>query len=261
MKLVWNWSYALLLGAALSLLAGPMAWARELKVAVGKTDYPPFYFQENASGPMLGISMEACEIVAKRLGHTLKYDRYPFARVVNSLDNGSADMVCNFFNTPARAAVVVFTSVPHVYESAFLFVKVGKNVDWKGGSLQQLSKYTFGGIRGYSFGQEYDTATYLQKDEATDEVSQIKMLLADRFDIGVGNKAALLVQAKALGVDKDLVFLEPVIAVGPVYMAFSKKLPDAQQLAADFSREIAKLRDTPEYKKILKKYGFDPSGH
>jgi polar amino acid transport system substrate-binding protein len=230
------------------------AFASELRVAVGEADYPPFYYQETRDGPYLGISMEVCQRIAKRLGHTLKFERYPFARLVSSLQIGSADMVCNFFNTPERAKIAIFADVPSAYESAQIFVKKGRSIHWDGGSLQQLSRYSFGGIRGYSFGQEYDTAQNLNKTNATDEKLQIKMLLADRFDIGIGSKAAILFHARQLGVQDQLVFLDPLLVDAPVFMAFSKLRPDAAQLAADFSRELDIFEKTPEYLALLQKY-------
>jgi len=241
-------SVATIGGACLHAAAG------ELRVAVGEADYPPYYYQERTDGPYLGISMEVCQAIASRMGYHLAFARVPFARLIASLQSGRADMVCNFFNTPERAKIAAFASVPSAYETAQLFVKKGSPIAWKGGSLQQLATYRFGGITGYSFGQEYDSATNLDKTYAADEDMQIRMLLADRFDIGIGSKPAILFHARRMGVEDRLVFMEPLLVNAPVFMAFSKHRADADKLASDFSQELANFEKTPKYHALLRKY-------
>ncbi len=228
-----------------------------LKVAVGATDYPPYYFKDNDSNKYIGISVEVCQIVAKRLGYNLTFKSYPFARVLEILKNGSADLVCNLFNTPKRSQLTIFTGVPHTFESVSLFVKYGSSVHWDGLNLKQLENYSFGGVRGYSFGKAYDQSTTLNKQVATDEKSQIRMLLANRFDIALGNKPTVLYHAKKLKIEDQLTFLSPILSEWPVYIGISRKRADANRIASLFTQEIVKLRASDDYQQLLKKYALD----
>jgi hypothetical protein len=65
-----------------------------------------------------------------------------------------------------------------------------------------------------------------------------------------------LFHAKQLGVENQLLFLEPLLVNAPVFMAFSKRRPDAAQLAAEFSRELDKFEKTFEYRSLLQKYNM-----
>ena len=112
------------------------------------------------------------------------------------------------------------------------------------------------GSRDIPLGRNTIRLKNLNKINADDEDQQIKMLLAGRFDIGIGSKPAILFHAKQLGVENQLLFLEPLLVNAPVFMAFSKRRPDAAQLAAEFSRELDKFKKTFEYRSLLQKYNM-----
>ncbi|WP_163835289.1 substrate-binding periplasmic protein [Spartinivicinus ruber] len=229
--------------------------AKELKLALGMVDYPPYYFQDDQD-TIRGISAETAQKLAKQLNHKIIFKRYPFGRVVLYLQTGEADMVCQFFNTPDRAKAVIYTGVPHAFESAWMFIKKGSNINYQN-NLQELSNYRFGGVIGYSFGKAYDTANYLNKQNAVSEQEQIKMLLAGRFDIALGTKPTIIYHAKRMQVLDQIEFLTPTLADSPVYMAFSRARDDAYELAAKFTEALVEYKKTDEYRQLLKKYHFE----
>ncbi|MCX4025832.1 transporter substrate-binding domain-containing protein [Endozoicomonas sp. SM1973] len=218
-------------------------------------DYPPYYFQDDQNS-IRGISAEVAQVLAKQLGHKLVYKRYPFGRVVLYLQTGKADMVCQFFNTPDRAKAAIYTGVPHVFESAWMFIKKGNKISYQK-DLKQLQNYRFGGVIGYSFGKAYDTADYLNKQHAVSEQEQIKMLLAGRFDIALGTKQTIIYHAKKMQILDQIEFLTPTLADSPVYMAFSRARNDAYELATTFTEALVEYKKTAEYRQLLKKYHFE----
>ena len=77
------------------------------------------------------------------------------------------------------------------------------------------------------------------------------------FDIAVGNKPAILMQAKKSGLEGEITFLAPTVDNGPNYFAFSRARDDANELAQEYTNGIREFIDTPAYRNILEKYGFD----
>lgn len=102
----------------------------------------------------------------------------------------------------------------------------------------------------------YDHADYLTKREIKNEENLVKTVVKRRIDIGVGNKPALLLYAEKVNYTDKIEFLEPPIDIGSNYFAFSKAKADSKQLAADFSAEVKRFKETDEYKQILAKYKF-----
>lgn len=227
--------------------------AKDLRVALSDVDYPPYYFIKG--GEYYGASMEVAQHVAKQLGHQLTFERYPWARVIESLRRGDADMAIHLFNTSERAIHVIYTGVPHIFESSFFFVHKDQRVSFEG-TLKSLSKYSIGVVRGYSHGDEFDEAKYLQKRFVVYEKQLLQLLQKKRIDIAVGNRPAILLQAQKLKIANQFLFLNPVIDDGPNYMAFSRTRKDAASLAAEFTEAIVEFKKTGEYQKILKKYNF-----
>lgn len=245
-----------LLGLGLGLLFGALpqrAAAMELVVGISNLDYAPFYYEEE--GEIVGAAADIAKAIAAQMGDTLVFERFPWKRVQNQLASGDIDLVMLYFKTPERAKHVYYLDQPHIHEDSSLFTLKGKDIPFTG-DLHALTPYTFGFVRGYSHGAEFDGATYLQKFEILSEERLIKMLRAERFDIAVGNEQVMTFIAKKLGVADQLAFLQPIIDRSPDYIAFSKALPDAEELTRKYSAALRDFMKTDDYKAILSRYGF-----
>ena len=229
------------------------SYAKELKVGIGLINYPPYYFEKD--GVMQGAVLEISQHIADKLGHTLVFEQLPWPRIQLYLRSGEIDMVILYFKTPEREKYVIYTDTPHIYDASYLFTKKGTAIHFNG-NLNSLRDYHFGHVRGYSHGAEYDNATQFHKQVAGEEKQLIRMLLNDRVEVAVGNKAVINVHANEEGVLDELSFLSPPIDIAPVYFAFSKSKIDSSSLAHDFSKQIKELLATKEYQQILKKYGL-----
>ncbi len=226
----------------------------ELLVGLAELDYPPFYFEKD--GEIYGAATEIAQHVAKNLGHTLVFKRYPWKRVQHYLKIGTIDMVILYFKTPERAQFVEYTDTPHIDEESYLFVAKGTKIKYKG-SLDDLRFYRFGSVRGYSHGEKYDNAENLEKQETLNEISLIKMLIKGRFDIALGNRAAINQYAQSENLQDKINFLVPPIDIRPNYFAFSKSKEGARELAKAFSSEVKVFIKTEAYRDILTKYNLD----
>lgn len=224
-----------------------------LKAGLGELDYPPFYFEKN--GSLTGAAIEIAEAVSKRAGYQLDYQRVPWMRLQNMLKMGSLDMVTLYFKTKERARDVIYTGQPHIYENSSAVIPKGLNVAYNG-NIHSLANFDLFYVRGYSHGAEFDSSKTLAKHTVNNESELLKRITSSRPFIGIGNKPALLMYAKKLGLQDKIEFLEPPFDQGKNYMAFSKKMADAQIVAAQFSAAFSEFSKTKAYKEILVKYGF-----
>lgn len=232
------------------------AHAEPLVAAMGDKDYPPFYYYDAAEGRWAGISVEVCEAVAAELGFTLTYRRYPFTRMLQHVSSGQADIACTLFNTSQRAPGVTYTAVPHTFEDIWVFSRKD-TANWDALDLDTLRKSRLGGVRAYFYGHSLEDDTSFRKLLVNNEEQLIKVLLGGRIDYALGNKPAIELQARALGVADQLRFLEPPVYQGPIFIAISRNREDALELASDFTQAITRFRETPEYATLLQKYGLE----
>ncbi|MCG7496205.1 transporter substrate-binding domain-containing protein [Vibrio sp. Of7-15] len=222
-----------------------------LTIALADVDYPPFYFKDNDT--FSGISIEVLEHIADDLGFTLRYQRSSWQGALNSLKTGKADLITTMFYTEERAQFALYPDEPHALEVNQFVTRPELSIHYNG-DLNTLKQYRIGMISGYTYGNEYDKANFLKKDRVNNEHQLIKMLIGKRFELAVGNPFAIKLQADRLGVSHQIVLLEPAVDISPIYMAISKKTPNATYLIQQFSKSIKNLKRTPKYSSMLKKY-------
>lgn len=243
--------------AAASASGGGDNQRLSLTAALAEADYPPFYFREDDK--LVGFSIEVLDYISRDVGVDIHYQRLSWPRVLKSLEDGRVDMVTTFSNTAERAPLVVYTGVPHAVERNHLFTVADSNVTFDG-SMESLAADRIGAITGYSYGTEFDNANYLVVERVLDEPTLVRMILGRRFDIAVGNPFAIRLEAKKFGAEDQLRFLDPPVNRSPIYMAFSRKLPQALDLAAKFTTAILQFKQTDTYQQLLDKYQLRASG-
>lgn len=73
------------------------AFANVPILQVGLSEVGPFAYEEN--GMLVGINHDILSQLSKESGLTFKYSLYPHARMINSLNTSSPDLVINFSTT------------------------------------------------------------------------------------------------------------------------------------------------------------------
>lgn len=254
-RVLHSLTLALALTLAWGLVPSPSRAERpELIAAIGELDYPPFYFTRD--GALTGASHDIAQAVAGRAGYRLRFERFPWARLLRMLETGRADLSIHMFNTPERAAAAIMTSVPHVFENSTLFTRRGADpIGWTG-DIESLSGQLVGRVRGYSHGRAFDGSASMDRMDHANEATLIQVVVGGRLDLGIGNRPAILHHATALGLRDQIAFLGPDVDIGPCYFAISRAHPEAHEIAAAFTRATVDLLDTPEYGAILATYGF-----
>jgi len=184
---------------ALFLLATvtfPMVgWTQEMLVYGYDEDYPPW--EKNVKGVPTGINIDIMTIVAERLGVRIRFESYPFKRVLALLENGDIDISGGLEKKPERAMFADFLE-PAYQKTMKVFVM-------KKDSTKVLEKYDdlyhlkVGLRAGNKQFEPFDSDENIVKVE-TDSVDQLfNMLFSDRYDVAVGGNIQLLYAAKVNG--------------------------------------------------------------
>lgn len=241
----------------LSLLLMPLfTYAKTITVALDPLGYRPYYYNEE--GKVKGAVIEIVEHLSKQLGHTIEYKEYPWARMQHYLRKGRVDLLLVYLKTPERLEYAYFPITPTFYETYYLYAST-HNPKAFDGHLRSLTGLSIGEVRGYSYGEEYDSFALLDRFKVGSEGQLLRMLLKNRVDLVIANQAVMNVHLKALQVENKIHKVTPMIAKTPAYFAFSKRVKGNEALAAAFSKALENFVTTQKYRDILKRYGIEGS--
>lgn len=174
---------------------------REIVVARGGDGFYPPFEMETDNG-LTGFHIDFVKAVAQRLHVKVTFKTYPWKRAVNMLKDGHLDAITYMSKTKKREKLGYFLegNVLSVLQDAFFILeKRAQDISYSG-ALKQLKPYMIGTLRGYSYGHQFDDATYLRKDDrAHTEEQLINKLLRERFDIALGGKSRIRYIAQKMG--------------------------------------------------------------
>lgn len=124
-------------------------------------------------------------------------------------------------------------------------------------SLRELSGYTIGYGRGWATSEEFDAAEYLDKAPEDDNVLNVRKLARGRIDMIAMNFDRFRRIREDMGVDlDDAVFLKPPLQGSGLYLMFSRELPNAQDIVADFTDALQAMREDGSYETILNRFNL-----
>lgn len=256
MKLSGIWLWLLL-----STFIQP-SWAqespRQILVVRPEGSWPPWEITIDGKEPS-GVHIEMIQAVAKNLNISLTIKTYPWKRAIAMLRSGRADAITYMSKTEERAKFGYFIDGNILSVSSigfFVLKKNSKDIQFTG-ELTSLQQYTIGTCRGYSYHTKFDNAEYLVKDDgAADESILVKKLIAGRVKIAIGYVDDVNYHARQLGLEDQLVFLQPLLSKGrPTYLVFSKA-KQHKALAQDFARGMIAFKSSQAYRDLLAKYGI-----
>ena len=227
------------------------AFAQADKIIVVYTDWFPYTYQEN--GAASGFEIETFKAVMKNMNMEAEFENYPWQRCLFNLKEGKADALISLLKTPEREEFTYFPENHISLSRTVLFTTADKNIKFTG-SYEELKGLLIGVILGFTYGDAFDKATFLQKDESRDTEMLLTKLVKGRNDLGAENQAVVSASARKMGVADKIRFLEPPIHTQKLYVGFSKA-KNLKKLSEDFSRQLGEFRNSDAYKAILEKYG------
>lgn len=184
------------------------------------------------------------------LGWPVKITIVPWARGLLEIQEGRAHGLFPTLKTVERMRVGSFSDRLYV-EKLLLYVRQGSSIEFEG-RIEDLAHWRFGGVRGFSYGEDFDLARKRNiisdmKLARTGEQA-LKMLLAKRVDVLIADKNHLQEKATKLGVVNEIKELSPVLKEVSVHLMFSKNKPKGFSIQA-FNQALAKAKKINETKK------------
>lgn len=222
-------------------------------------EWPPFNAAANSreEGYMVDIAREVFE----EKGIEVQYMTMPWKRALAETRKGTYAAVIGASKTDA--AGFVFPEEELARTKLAFYVKKGN--PWKFKDIESIKQIKLGAIAGYDYRQwlnDYIKANSNNPDKVqilTGDVPlqrNLSKLLLDRIDVVVDTEAAILWEAKRLGISHDIepagYGSEPSLC----YIAFSPNRAKSSIYAQILSDGIVKLRGNGKLQDILDKYGL-----
>ena len=203
-----------------------------------------------------GWTMEVAKAALESQGYVVTLRLVPWQRAMAESKLGSADALFLSYYVKEREQWYVFSDALGQARAGFFALK-SRHIRFK--TLQDLKGFTMGLTRGAAVSPEFDSATFLKKEETADDLGSIRKLLKGRIDLFAGPELVgkHLMKVELMVAQQEKVeFLEPALATHNLYAAISKKADNYQQKLRDFNIGLKTIKKNGQYKKILKSHGF-----
>jgi polar amino acid transport system substrate-binding protein len=217
-------------------------------------DFPPYYGKEL---PDKGWIAEVATAALEAQGYQVEITFVPWTKAVAETKEGKKDALLGAYYTEERADSYYF-SAPLAQVRTGLFKRKDANISFK--ELTELKKYKIGVVEGYATSKEFDSADYLTKIPVTNLDMGLKMLFEQTIDLMadsdvVGNfRLENFLERKQPGISSLIEFIQPVLAMNKIYVAISKKAPDADLKLIDFNQGLRKIYINGAFRKIKTKH-------
>jgi ABC-type amino acid transport substrate-binding protein len=254
---------AALLCLASSAVATPAPAKARPVVRLATLDWEP-YIGERL--PDQGYCAALIRAAYAEQGVDVRIEFYPWARALHLARTGAVDGLMPEYFNPSREAEFVFSDAfpggPLVLykRKADAIAFAADPLAHQDAALRKLVGKRFGVVRGYLNTPVFDAASYLAKEEANDDATNLRKLAYGRIDLAVIDRrvAEHLIRTDYPGYAAKIEPMDPPLADNPLYIAFSKKAPHLQRSRAAFNQGLASLRAKGAIDQLYERYILKP---
>lgn len=222
-------------------------------VAMVVNNWPPYAVK---SLPGQGLAVELVATALKRKGYqvSVKFETWP--RALEGLEIGIFDIVGTVWKTPEREAIMLF-SAPYL-TNHIKFLKM-KNLDIQYDTLDDLSGYIIGIIKGYAYEDEFVNSKRHIKLPQNYLIQNLQLLVQGDIDLTVDDERTIVYEINQYMPRRmnDFEFLEKPLSSRGLHIGVSRQNPKAAVIVGDFNQEIERMRQDGTYQKILAKYAVN----
>lgn len=228
------------------------ALSQEKTLNFGTVNWPPYFGKNLENG---GIMTEITTEAFKRTGWDYNLKFMNWNRAMGLAGKGKLDGVQGAYYNKERDKNFMFTD-EIISANIVIFQKKGAGISYN--SLEDLTGYTFGILRGWAYPEDFAKADYLQKEETDTPKTNILKLLKGRVDLIVGDKLVTLDVANEHYPDRAdrIEVLEPPLEEKPLHVIVTEKLENHTEIVNDFNKGLKMLKEDGTFDKILEKHGF-----
>ncbi len=216
------------------------------------TDRWPPYRIEAADGSFSGIDIDFLRLLETKLGVSFEIRAAPWARCLEMMKNGSADLMTGLAWTAEREVFVHYVRPAYdVVRPAFYVHRAAGTVIEKYEDLKNLS---IGYTRGSAYFQPFDSDAGLAKVAVADESQLLLLLQNKRVDAIVGTNPQLDYDIKTKNLGGEIVKATYTPrATTPLYVAISRKSSFLARLS-ELEKAVEGLVADGSVKRLVAKY-------
>jgi polar amino acid transport system substrate-binding protein len=191
---------------------------------------------------------------------------YPWARALHLARTGAVDgLMPEYFDASREGEFEYSAAFPG--GPLVLYKRRGDAIafatdplEHQDAALRALEAKRFGVVRGYLNTPVFDAATYLTKEEANDDATNLRKLVYGRIDLAVIDRrvAEHLVRTQYPDYAQRIEPMAPALAEIPLFIAFSRKSPRKATALAAFNRGLAAMRADGRVDALYRRYVLNP---
>jgi len=147
--------------------------------------WPPFRIADETSEYQYsGIDIDLLREITKRLNMTFKIKRLPWARCLEFMESGKADVITGLAYTPQRTQYIRYSEIPYYIAFPAFYLQKGRGHLVK--RYEDLYQYTIGYSINSAYFEPFNSDTALKKFGVSTEKQLIKMLVHGHLDVIIG---------------------------------------------------------------------------
>ena len=219
-----------------------------VRLAAGQ-NYYPYYAEDLEDG---GFITKVIVSAFNKMGYRVEVEFVPWARATHLVKTGAADGIYSIWFRKDRESWVAFSD-PLYSNITMILKRKETSVVYK--TLLDLTPYTIGIVRGYSYTERFNNATYLNKIYVTDNLQNIKLLKLKRLDLILIDQmvGSYLIHSEPELAGVEFEWLEPPLESLQIHVGFSKKVKDYLSLVNTFNEGLMKIKADGTYDAIVNK--------
>lgn len=216
-------------------------------------EWPPFRINDPKSpSSFRGIDIDIAERLAEELGVAIEIQRHPWARALEMMRNGQADMVTGAAHTKERETFMHYIPVSYCAVRPVFYAQRGQGQSIR--SYQDLYGKKIGYSLHSAYFEPFNSDAKLDKVGLSTEQQLLQVLALGRLDLIIGTEPNISYDTSRLGYTEKI---EPT-AYGPpdrteLFITLSRK-SKAIDLAPQLELALRKLMDDGTIETILRQY-------
>lgn len=234
------------------LLLAASAFSANNTIVAAADPWPPFIDPANPTG---GLSLEIVRAAFKTQGYEVTMHYVPWARAETGVKAGTYDILPNVWYTEARAKELLFGASFATNVIKFIKLK-GDPFVFKG--LESLKGKRVGTVRGYGYGDAFNTSPLFVREDVADVVTNVKKLLRKRIDLTLEDEivARSFINKEDSRILNEIAFTNESLSSNTLHVAAGLKNPRSREFIDAFNRGVATIKSDGTLKTILMKYGM-----
>lgn len=222
------------------------------KITAAADPWPPFIDPNNKTQ---GLSLEIVRAAFETQGIKVDMSIIPWARAEESVKDGSIDILPNMWFTKEREKSFLYGE-PYATNEVKFIKRKGDNFEYNG--INSLSGKKVGTVIGYGYGDDFLSASSFSKDPASDSMTNIKKLVANRIDLTLEDKIVMtsVLQKNAPELLKEIEFSANSLSSNKLHIATGKANKNAKAIIDAYNKGLQEIKKNGKFDEILKKYGL-----